>query len=376
MSACYLTNGTFANATKIRELVLGNGIDGYNNTNVMTLGLGSNELLNKLDIQNMSGLTHSLDLSGLKNLEELYAFGSGTSGIIFADGGNIRIAEIPAVGSLSMKNLNYLTDDGFEATSYDNLSRLVAENSLLDLIDLISNSANLYQVRLIGVDWTLEDTSLLERLYNLTGVTNTGSNSDRSILTGKVHVPIIREKALADYHAAWPDLEIIYNTLIQQFSVTFINDDGTILDVQYVDKGTAAVDPITREESPIPIPTKESTVSTDYTFVGWDKELVDVFENQIITATYSESVRNYIVKYMSQGTLLQETIAGYGTTVLYNGEIPTYTREESAYKYYLFDRWDQGGYVSGDKTINAIYDSCEYKEGYFTDKDISGMRPV
>ena len=376
LSACYLTNGTFANATKIRELVLGNGIDGYNNTNVMTLGLGSNELLNKLDIQNMSGLTHSLDLSGLKNLEELYAFGSGTSGIIFADGGNIRIAEIPAVGSLSMKNLNYLTDDGFEATSYDNLSRLVAENSLLDLIDLISNSANLYQVRLIGVDWTLEDTSLLERLYNLTGVTNTGSNSDRSILTGKVHVPIIREKALADYHAAWPDLEIIYNTLIQQFSVTFINDDGTILDVQYVDKGTAAVDPITREESPITIPTKESTVSTDYTFVGWDKELVDVFENQIITATYSESVRNYIVKYMSQGTLLQETIAGYGTTVLYNGEIPTYTREESAYKYYLFDRWDQGGYVSGDKTINAIYDSCEYKEGYFTDKDISGMRPV
>ena len=62
--------------------------------------------------------------------------------------------------------------------------------------------------------------------------------------------------------------------------------------------------------------------------------------------------------------------------MLYEGEIPTYTAEESAYKYYLFSGWDQGGYVNGDKTINAVYDSCEYKEGYFVDKEIADMRPV
>lgn len=376
LSACYLTNGTFANATKLRELVLGNGTNGYNNTNVMTLGLGSNGLLNKLDIQNMSGLTHSLDLSGLKNLEELYAFGSGTSGIIFADGGNIRVAEIPAVGSLTMKNLSYLDEDGFEATSFNNLSRLVAENSILDLIALINNSSSLYQVRLVGVDWALEDTTLLERLYNLAGVTNTGGNADRSVLTGSIFVPVIKEKQLADYNAAWSDLNITYNTLVEQFSVTFVNDDGTVLDVQYVDMGTAAVDPVTRVENPIATPTKESSVSTDYIFAGWDKALVNAFENQIITATYSETTRNYTVKYVSKTKVEQETVAPYGTTVLYNGELPTYTLEESAYKYYLFDRWDQGGYVSGDKTINAIYDSCEYKEGYFTNKELSDLRPV
>ena len=43
LSACYLINGDFANAKKIRELILGSGITGYNNTNSMTLGLGSNE---------------------------------------------------------------------------------------------------------------------------------------------------------------------------------------------------------------------------------------------------------------------------------------------------------------------------------------------
>ena len=49
---------------------------------------------------------------------------------------------------------------------------------------------------------------------------------------------------------------------------------------------------------------------------------------------------------------------------------------ESAYKYYLFDRWDSSGYVTGDKDINAVFDSCEYVQNYFKGKDISTMRPV
>lgn len=376
LSACYLTNGTFANATKIRELVLGNGTEGYNNTNVMTLGLGSNGLLNKLDIRNMSGLTHSLELSGLKNLEELYASGSGVSGVVFADGGNIRIVEIPGVGSLSMKNLNYLTDDNFDMESYEGLSKLVAENSKLDILSVLDKSTNLYQVRLIGIDWDLEDTTLLERLYALAGVTNTGANSDQSVLAGAVHVPIIKEKQFNDYKAAWTDLDITYNTLVNQFSVTYQNYDGTVLDIQYVDKGTLPVDPLTREENPIDTPTKPSTVSTDFTFAGWDSEPVAAFENQVITATYSEAIRQYTVKYVSKGATLQETVADYGTIVQYEGEIPTYTAEEVAYKYYLFDGWDQGGYVNGDKTINAVFDSCEYSANYFDGKSLGTMRPV
>lgn len=376
LSACYLTNGTFANATKIRELVLGNGTEGYNNTNVMTLGLGSNGLLNKLDIRNMSGLTHSLELSGLKNLEELYATGSGVSGIVFADGGNIRIVEIPGVGSLSMKNLNYLTDDNFDMESYEGLSKLVAENSKLDILSVLDKSTNLYQVRLIGIDWDLEDTTLLERLYDLAGVTNTGANSDKSVLAGIVHVPVIREQQLYNYKSAWPDLDIDNKSMIEQVTVTFVNTDGTVLDVQYVDTGSVPVDPITREDNPISVPTKESSVSTNYTFAGWDSQLVKVFEDKIISATYSETIRQYTVKYVSKGVTLQETVADYGTIVQYDGDIPTYTAEEVAYKYYLFDGWDQGSYVNGNKTINAIFDSCEYKEGYFENKEISDMRPV
>lgn len=375
LSACYLTNGTFANATKIRDLILGNGTEGYDNTNVMTLGLGSNELLNKLDIQNMSGLTHSLDLSGLKNLEELYAFGANVGGITFADGGNIEIAQIPDVGTLEMKNLHSLTDDGFDSSSYYTLSKLVAEYSNLDLIELINGSPNLRQVRLVGIDWTLEDTSLLERMYSLSGVTNTGANSDRSVLSGAVHVPVIKQKQLYDFMLAWPDLEISYDSMIEQFAVSFVNDDGSVLEVQYVDKGGNAIDPTTREDNPI-TPYKESSVQYDYTFAGWDSPLTDVFSARVITATYSESIRQYTIKYVSKGVVMQESVGNYGDNIPYTGTTPVYTAEESAYVYHLFNRWDKSGFIDGEKTVEAIFDRFEYTSTSFDGLELASMTPV
>lgn len=381
LSACYLTNGTFANATKIRELKLGNDTEGYNNTNVMTLGLGSNELLNKLDIQNMSGLTHSLDLSGLKNLEELYAFGSGTSGVIFADGGNIRIAEIPDVGTLQMKNLSYLTDDGFEATSYYSLSRLVAEYSELDLIDLINNSLNLRQVRLTGINWNLEDMTLLERLYELAGVTNTGANTDKSVLTGIVHIPVIGQYDLYKYQEVWPDLTIEATTIKPQFKVTFVNDDGTVLDTQYIEQFESAVDPTTREENPISIPTKDSTIQYSYAFAGWDSSLANIVGDRIITATYTESLREYTVKYVSKGVVVKTASGLYGDNIVYDGETPVYTAEEP-YAFYWFNRWDKSGFLNngidenGVKTINAIFDKFTYAADAFVGKELADLSPV
>lgn len=376
LSACYLTNGTFANAVKIRDLVLGNNTDGYNNTNVMTLGLGSNELLNKLNIQNMSGLTHSLDLSGLKNLEELYAFGSSVGGVTFADGGNIEIAQIPDVGTLEMKNLDNLTDDGFESASCYSLSKLVVENSKLDLIDLISKSPNLRQVRLIGINWELENTDILERMYGLAGVSNTGANLERSILAGTVYVPSIKQHQLDEYRAAWPELEIVPSAIVEQFAVTFKNEDGTVLEVQYVDIGLDAIDPTTRTENRI-VPTKASTVSHDFTFSAWDSSLNSVFSDRTITAVFTSSLREYTIKYVSRNTVIQETVAKYGDYVSYIGTDPVYTAEEAdAYVYHLFSRWDKSGIVDGDKTINAVFDRFAYTDGAFDGKTLQDMRPV
>lgn len=375
LSSTYPATVDTAKAIRLKELHVGNSIEGYDNPYLTTITLGANYLLEVLNLENVSGLTQSLNLTALNNLRELYAHGTNTGGVTFADGGRIEIAELPAINALTMKNLMYLAT--FDVADFSKLTMLTVENcSTVDLLTILDSAPSVNRIRLVGIDWSLEDTTLLERLYHMKGFDKNGYNAEQSVLTGHVHVPVMKEKVLADYNAAWPDLDITYNTLVQQFSVTFQNDDGTVLDVQYVDKGTAAVDPITRGENPIATPTKESSVSTDYTFVGWDKVLSDAFDNQIITATYSETIRKYTIKYVSRSTVLKEVVAEYGSTVLYDGAIPTYTMEESAYKYYLFDKWDQGGYVSGNKTISAVYDSCEYKDGYFVGKELSEMRPV
>lgn len=257
---------------------------------------------------------------------------------------------------------------------------MVENTPFINTYEVVNSSNRLNTIRLIGMNWdssyNIEDSSILDRMLTLRGIDNKGYETLMSVLSGNFHSAIMRQMQLANYQSVWADLNITYNTLVVQYTVTFVNTNGDTLDVQYVDKGSKPVNPITREDNPIPVPTIPSTVEYDYTFAGWDSSFVDTFQNTIITATYTATTRKYTVKYMSHGEVLQETMAEYGTIVLYEGDIPTYTYEEQAYKYYLFDRWDKSGYVNGDKVINAVYDSCEYTSNYFDGKDISTLKPV
>lgn len=365
----------FSHGVKLTDLQIGSDVEGYKNTNMTDFAVGNNTLLGHLNLQNVPNLKKSIDLTGCTNLTLFKAGGSGITGVAFANGGKIETAELPAISSLTARNLNHLTE--LKISDYANITALVIENcTTIDVQAMLAKCTNLSRGRLTGLDWQMEDTALLEKLYTMTGTDENGYNTDHSVLAGKVHIPVVRQKELERYNAQWPDLKVSYNTLVEQYAWTFINKDGTVLDVQYIDKGGKAVDPITRKDNPIPTPTTESTVSTDFTFSGWDTEFTTVFGSQTVTALYTESVRKYTVRYLNRGAVLKSVTAPYGTTVLYDGEIPTYTGEESAYKYYLFDHWDKGGYVTGDKDINAVYDSFAYTSGCFDGREIGAMRPV
>ena len=365
----------FSHGTKLTDLLIGSSVEGYSNTNMTDFAVGNNTLLEHLNLQNVPNLKKSIDLTGCVNLEEFLADGSGITGVAFATAGKIETAHLPAIASLTVKNLNHLTD--LTISDYNNITTLVIENcSTIDIQGMIEKCTNLHRVRITGVDWSLEDTTLLETLYPMAGIDENSYNTSTSVLEGKITVPIIREQQLIKYNAQWPDLTISYNTLIEQYMWTFVNKDGSVLDIQYVDKGEKAVDPTTRADNPISIPTYPSTISTVFTFKGWDITFTAAFSNQTVTALYSESVRQYTVRYLNRTTVMQETTAPYGTMVLYEGETPTYVTEESAYKYYLFSGWDKGGYVTGDKDINAVYDICQYSDGYFSGKEIGDLRPV
>lgn len=374
LSSCYPTTVDTSKASKIKELIIGNGTEGYDNPGLTSLTMGANDLLEVLNIENVSGITQTLEMSALQNLRELYAHGSNIGGVTIAPGGKIEIAELPAISSMTMRNLLYLSR--LDITSLDKLTKLVVEScDTVDLLDIINRAPNLNRLRVMGIDWVIEDTEILKRLYAMAGVDKNGYNSERSVIGGKVRVPVIREQQLYEYNAAWPDLEIVFDSMIEQYSVTFKNDDGSIIEVQYVDKGANAVDPATRDENRI-VPTKPSSISHDYSFAAWDSSLNTVFDHRVITATYTATLRTYTIKYVSKGITLQESTGLYGENIPYNGSIPTYTVEESAYVYYLFNRWDKSGVIDGDKVVEAVYDRFAYHTNAFDGKTLSSLSPV
>ena len=378
LSKCYVGDNDFSKATRLQSLVIGSDVDGYENTYMTKISLGNNKLLEYLDVKNVSGLNSVIDLSQCSNVRELHAEGSGATGVIFANGGKLQNAYLPSVISLTMKNLNNI--ETFDVESYDKLQTLIVENTpFINTYDVVNSADKLSTLRLIGMSWNegyqIEDTSILNRLLTLRGVGNDGYETSVSVLSGDFYSSIVKQKELENYVKAWKDLEITYGTLIEQYTVTFVNDDGTVLDVQYVDKGGNAVDPTTRTEDPI-TPTKESSVQYDYTFDGWDGSLTNVFSDRTITATYSESLRSYAIKYVSKGTVMQSSTGLYGENVPYTGITPTYTLEESGYVFYLFNRWDKSGVIDGDKTVNAIFDRFEYTDSSFDGKELADLSPV
>lgn len=381
LSSCYAATIDTAKASRIKELIIGNKTEGYDNPYLTTLTTGANYLLEILNIENVSGLTQALNLSAMQNLKELYAHGSNIGGVTFANGGKIEIAELPAINSATMKNLIYLTT--LDITDLSKLTTLTVENcNTVDLVAIFNSAPNLNRIRIIGVDWTLEDTSLLERLYNMSGIDKDGYNADKSVLSGTVTVPTIGQYELYKYEEAWSDLTIIpKDGIIPQYKVTFKNYDGTELDVQYIDQYGSAVDPITREENPILTPTKESSIQYSYVYSGWDTDFSNIVMDIDVYATYEESLREYTIQYVSMGTPVKTVTGFYGDNIVYDGDIPTYTAAEPT-AFYLFNRWDKSGFLTdgfdsnGVKTVTAIFDKFTGNSTYFNGKELSDLSPV
>ncbi len=135
------------------------------------------------------------------------------------------------------------------------------------------------------------------------------------------------------------------------FTVTWLNDDGTVLE-----KDEAAAKGSTPsydgEE-----PSKAATPQYTYTFSGWDKELAAVTEDATYTAVYGSTVNKYTVTFQDyNGDELQSGELAYGETPEYGGEEPS--RAATPQYTYTFSGWDEElAAVTGDATYTAVYES-------------------
>lgn len=349
-------------ATKLTELKVGNSNSNYQNTNLTDLQIGNNDLLQLLDVRNCTNLAQPIDVSGCKNIKTIYATGTAITSILLAEGGNIETLTLPnTITNLTLKNQPSITT--FTMAGYTNVSTLVIENcsaSVNSVVQsIISGSTALSRVRLININWTLTDKTLLDKLMTCGGVDESGNNLDKAIVTGSVHIGSIGQSDITAIQTYFPNLTVTYDTLIEQFVATFQDWDGTVLEVQYVNKGSSAVNPITRVNNPIATPTREPDAQYTYTYSGWSSALTGVYADRIITAQYSTTINSYEVKFYnnSSGTaeLLYTTTVNYGSSATFAGTKPVYAGSGTGS--YIFAGWSLSvTNITGPTEAYAVFD--------------------
>ena len=126
---------------------------------------------------------------------------------------------------------------------------------------------------------------------------------------------------------------------INSYTVTFVDWDGTVLDVQEVEFGADAVAPAA--------PTREG-----YTFTGWDKAFSNITADLVVTAQYS--INSYTVTFKDwNGTVLDTQEVEFGADAV----APAAPVREG----YTFIGWDKAfSNITADLVVTAQYSINSY----------------
>ena len=220
LSSLYPGSVDVSKMTKLVELIIGSGAEGYRNTNMEVLSVGANNLLRKLDTRNCPNLKQAIDLALCTNIREIWAEGTGTSAVVLPEGGNLTLLHLPdTITNLTVRNQTELTDAGLVLAGVQNLSTIRWENTnkanVLSIIDrcFALDTMKLERVRLIGVDWTLSTLDPIIKLISLKGLDENGNNVDKAIITGKCYVSVATDSQINKLKAAFPELAITYGQL-------------------------------------------------------------------------------------------------------------------------------------------------------------------
>ena len=140
---------------------------------------------------------------------------------------------------------------------------------------------------------------------------------------------------------------------VPAFTITWLNEDGSLIDTTTVAGGTAP----THDAA-----TKDATAQYTYTFAGWsdgtttyapDDALPEVIRNATYTATFTQTDREYTITWKNDdGSVIDTTTVPYGT-------VPTHadaTKDADAQYSYTFAGWDKEIVaVTGDATYTATF---------------------
>lgn len=226
LSALYVGTVDVSKATNITELIIGSSKAGYQNQNFSVLSLGNNAKLRKLNIQNCPNYTTNIDVSGCENIEEIYAKGTGATAVNLAEGGVLRVLQLPAtITNLTLKNQKKL-GEGLTVESWANLSTLVVENcpnvDSLGIADSVLSSTNVLKyVRCTNIDAIKADFDILNKLSRVKGIGDSGEYTETAYLSGKYVVIETIDEEIKKMKSLYPYLSISARTTLKTVFVTF-----------------------------------------------------------------------------------------------------------------------------------------------------------
>lgn len=321
LAPLYCGSVNVSKATKLTKLKVGDAKSGYSNTNLTSLSVGTNKLLSVIDVRNCPNLTAPLALANCPNIEEIYATGTAITGVELPPSGYLKKIYLPnTITNLTLRNQTHI--ETFSCAGYTNLTTLRIENCVnVPIATIVNEATNLSRVRLLDVSLTCDDEALINKLMACGGLDETGNNTEKSVVTGSIHITSIKPSTLSAIQAYYPNLTVTYDTLLVEYTVTFVNYDGAVLDTQKVLKYGDAVDPVVSGK--IATPTRESTAQYDYTYSGWSGSLSYIVVDRTITAKYTSTVRSYTIRFLNGSEVLQSSQVPYGKTPSYAGTNPT-----------------------------------------------------
>lgn len=196
MSQFYVGDISFAAATKLQEVKLGDADANYSNEHLVNVGFGNNTLLTTIDIRNCPNLTQMVDVSGCTGLETVHLEGTNVAGVNLADASAIRELYLPSsITTLNLKNQSKI--EILDIANTSQIATLWVENAN-DVVDsLLKNyileMVNDGRVRITGIDWEMEDSLEFDTIFKCLdskgGLDDVGFNVDYAQLIGSVYSP-------------------------------------------------------------------------------------------------------------------------------------------------------------------------------------------
>lgn len=354
----------FSMGTKLQSIKLGDSSQSYSNGNMQELYLGNNILLRTLDVRNCPNLGRgdmkSVDISGCKNIENVYFDGTAITGVELPVGGILKKLHLPAtVTNLTIRDQPSITE--FSIPSYssistlwlDNVSSEVDEKAILRAIPASS------RVRVMNFYWEVTGASEIGELFDILdtmrGLDEHGGNMDTAQLGGTIHTTSLTGEQIASYNSRYPYIRVTAD-YVESTLTCLSYDNTTVLATITCLNGVP--------QTVVPsAPSKPDSADGHYSYtaVGWntraDQETndpaatTDVIADRTIYPAYTKTVKTYTVTWKSGTTTLRtDTNVAWGATPTWGQEMPTKDGQTAT----GWDR-DLSQPITGDTTITATY---------------------